>query len=87
MVANAEGDASRFRQVLAEYSKAPQVTRERIYLETMQQVILSTSKVMVDQKAGSNLLFLPLDKIMQMPAAGQPTSAPEPPRRATSPAP
>ena len=50
MIATAEGDASRFRQVLTEYAKAPAVTRERIYLETMQQVLSSTSKVMVDYK-------------------------------------
>jgi len=76
MVATAEGDASRFKQVLTEYAKAPEVTRQRLYLETMQQVLSSTSKVMVDAKAGSNLLYLPLDKLMETvnsgaaPAAG-----------------
>ncbi len=76
MVATAEGDASRFKQVLTEYAKAPDVTRQRLYLETMQQVLSSTSKVMVDAKAGSNLLYLPLDKLMETvnsgaaPAAG-----------------
>lgn len=65
MIATAEGDASRFRQILAEYSKAPQVTRERIYIETMQQILSSTSKVMLDYKGGGNLLYLPLDKLMQ----------------------
>ena len=70
VIANAEGDASRFRQVLAEYEKAPQVTRERMYLDMMQQVMSSTSKVYIDQKAGGgNLLYLPLDKLMQMSAA------------------
>src|SRR5262245_64617238 len=72
VVANAEGDASRFRQVLVEYTKAPAVTRERMYLETVQQIMSSTSKVMIDAKAGGNLLFLPLDKIIQMSAAGLP---------------
>jgi membrane protease subunit HflK len=69
VVANAEGEASRFKQILAEYSKAPQVTRERMYLETMQQIFSSTSKVLVDARSGGNMLFLPLDKIMQMTAA------------------
>jgi membrane protease subunit HflK len=68
VVANAEGEAARFRSVLTEYAKAPVVTRERLYLETMQQIMSSTSKVMVDARAGSNLLMLPLDKILQMPA-------------------
>jgi modulator of FtsH protease HflK len=69
VVANAQGQASRFSAVVAEYDKAPQVTRERIYLETIQQVMQSTSKVIVDQKGGQNLLYLPLDKIMQMSGA------------------
>jgi membrane protease subunit HflK len=65
VIATAEGDASRFKQVLAEYAKAPAVTRERLYIETMQQVLSSTSKVMLDYKGGGNLLYLPLDKLMQ----------------------
>jgi len=65
VVANSEGEASRFQQVLTEYQKAPGVTRERMYLETIQQVLENTSKIIVDQKAGSNLLYLPLDKLMQ----------------------
>jgi membrane protease subunit HflK len=69
VVANAEGEAARFRQVLVEYSKAPGVTRERMYLDTIQQIMTSTSKVMIDAKAGGNLLFLPLDKIIQMSGA------------------
>jgi membrane protease subunit HflK len=70
VVANAEGEASRFRQVLTEYSKAPAVTRERIYLETIQQILSSTSKIVVDTKGSANLLNLPLDRILQLPAAG-----------------
>ena len=66
VISTAQGDASRFRSVLAEYERAPQVTRERIYLDTMQQVLSATSKVIVDQKGGQNLLYLPLDRIMQM---------------------
>ena len=65
VIANAEGDASRFKQVLVEYEKAPGVTRERMYIDMMQQVLTSTSKVMVDQKAGNSLLYLPLDKLIQ----------------------
>jgi membrane protease subunit HflK len=75
VIANAEGEASRFRQVVTEYSRAPAVTRERLYLEAMQQVYSNTSKIIIDQKAGSNLLFLPLDKVMQMSAAGAVASA------------
>jgi modulator of FtsH protease HflK len=66
VVANAQGDSSRFAAVVGEYEKAPQVTRERIYLDTMQQIMQNTSKIVVDQKGGQNLLYLPLDKIMQM---------------------
>jgi membrane protease subunit HflK len=68
VIATAEGDASRFRQVLTEYSKAPAVTRERMYLDTLQQVYSSTSKVMLDYKGGGNLLYLPLDKLLQQAA-------------------
>ena len=68
IIAMAEGDASRFKQILAEYQKAPEVTRQRMYLETMQQVYSNTSKVMVDAKGQGNLLYLPLDKLMQAAA-------------------
>jgi modulator of FtsH protease HflK len=65
VVANAQGEASRFSQVLAQYAKAPAITRERIYIETLQSVLSSTSKVLIDSKASGNLLYLPLDKLMQ----------------------
>jgi len=66
VIANAEGDASRFKQILAEYEKAPQITRERMYLDMMQQIMTSSSKVMIDQKSSNgSLLYLPLDKLMQ----------------------
>ena len=65
VIARAQGDASRFVQVLSEYDKAPGVTRERLYLDTMQQVMESTTKVVVDQKGGNSLLYLPLDKLIQ----------------------
>jgi membrane protease subunit HflK len=68
IVAQADGDAQRFRSVLAEYQKAPQVTRDRMYLDTMQQVYGNVTKVLVDSRQGSNMLYLPLDKIMQMSA-------------------
>lgn len=65
VIANAEGEASRFKQVLREYSKAPRVTRDRMYLATMQGVFENTTKMMVDTKKGSSLLYLPLDKLIQ----------------------
>ncbi len=64
VVAQAQGDASRFRSVQGEYAKAPQVTRDRIYIETMQQIYANSTKVLVDARQGSNLLYLPLDKLM-----------------------
>lgn len=75
VLANAEGEASRFKQVLAEYNKAPQVMRDRMYIETMQQMLSSTSKILLDAKGGGNLLYLPLDKIMQMSAGAIPETA------------
>ena len=69
VVATAEGDASRFKQILAEYAKAPTVTRDRMYLDTMTQVFSNTAKVYVDSRANSNLLYLPLDRLMQQAAA------------------
>ncbi len=66
VIANAEGDASRFKQILVEYEKAPGVTRERMYIDMMQQILSSSSKVLVDQKSGgNNMLYLPLDKLIQ----------------------
>lgn len=63
IVSRAEGDASRFNQLVAEYQKAPAVTRKRLYLETMEEVYENTNKIMVDTKSGNNLMYLPLDKI------------------------
>ena len=77
VIERAEGDASRFRQVVTEYNKAPGVTRDRLYIEAMQEIMSNTSKVLIDQKGnGNNLLYLPLDKIMQMAAPNNSTSAP-----------
>jgi membrane protease subunit HflK len=66
IVAQAQGDAQRFRLVLGEYQKAPQVTRDRLYLEAMQQIYSNVTKVMVESRQGSNLLYLPLDKLMKL---------------------
>jgi modulator of FtsH protease HflK len=79
VIANAEGDASRFKQVLTEYSKAPGVTRERIYIETLQQVLSSTNKIILDYRGSGNLLYLPLDKLMKESASNgtsEPQAAP-----------
>ncbi|MCF8199430.1 MAG: FtsH protease activity modulator HflK [Sulfuritalea sp.] len=69
IIVTAEGDASRFKQVLTEYRKAPEVTRNRMYLETVERVYTNTSKVMLDAKGSGNLLYLPLDKLMQVTGA------------------
>ena len=82
VIAQAEGDAQRFNRVLAEYQKAPQVTRDRMYIDTMQQVYSNVSKVLVDTRNNSNLLFLPLDKLMQQ--AGIPAPAPAVPPAASA---
>lgn len=76
IVGQAEGDSQRFRSVLTEYQKAPQVTRERMYVDAMAQMYSNVTKVLVDTKAGSNLLYLPLDKIMQITAQSGAVAAP-----------
>jgi membrane protease subunit HflK len=84
VIANAEGDASRFKQILVEYEKAPQVTRERMYIDMMQQILTNSSKVLIDQKSGNgSLLYLPLDKLIQ---STNPTSAEVAPAKAAEPA-
>lgn len=72
VVERAKGEANRFTKLLEEYKKAPEVTRRRLYLETMEQVYGNTSKVMVDIDSGNNMMYLPLDKMM---AAGGLTGA------------
>jgi len=82
VVSQAQGDAQRFSAVLTQYQKAPQVTRDRMYLETMQQIYASVTKVLVESRQGSSLLYLPLDRILQQVAQGgaaAATPAPEPP--------
>ncbi|AAQ61193.1 FtsH protease activity modulator HflK [Chromobacterium violaceum] len=83
VVERAQGDAERFKQVLPEYNKAPKVMRDRLYLDMMQQIMNNSSKVLVDQKGGNSLLYLPLDKLAQMasanaPAPAQPSATPAP---------
>jgi membrane protease subunit HflK len=92
IIAQAQGDADRFKLLLAEYQRAPQVTRDRLYLETMQQIYSNVTKVMVESRQGGNMLFLPLDKILQQVAAGGVAGAPDaappatvPPAPASSP--
>ncbi len=87
IIAQAQGDGQRFKSVLAEYQRAPQVTRDRLYLESMQQIYSSVTKVLVDSRQGSNLLYLPLDKIMQQVAqSGAAAAADTPPAAPASPA-
>ncbi len=64
-IARAEGDASRFKQLLTEYIKAPVVTRQRLYIESMEDVMTASSKIMIDIEGGNNMLYLPLDKILE----------------------
>ena len=70
VINEAQGNASRFSQVLAEYNKAPEVTRQRMFIEAQEQVLSSVGKVVIDQKQGSSLLYLPIDKLIAGSAAG-----------------
>ena len=86
IVAQAQGDTQRFSSVLTEYQKAPQVTRERMYLDAMQEIYSGVNKVFIDSRAAGNLLYLPIDKLMQ--SAGAPAAAvPGPAAQAPAPAP
>ncbi len=75
IVAQADGDAQRFSSVLGEYQKAPQVTRDRMYLDTMQQIYTGVNKIIIDSREGGNLMFLPLDKVMQAAGAAAASAA------------
>jgi membrane protease subunit HflK len=90
VVAQAEGDAQRFRSVLPEYQKAPAVMRDRLYIDAMSQIYSNVTKVMVDSRGGGNLLYLPLDKLLQSstgaPAAAAAASAVQDVQPAVSPA-
>jgi membrane protease subunit HflK len=70
VINNAEGESSRFLQILREYELEPEVTRERIYLETLEAILANSSKVLVDTEGGNNLLYLPLDQLMQQRDGG-----------------
>ena len=82
VVAQAQGDTQRFTSVLAEYKRAPAVTRDRMYIDAMQQVLSNVSKVMVDVRNNSNLLFMPLDKLLQQGSAAAPAAVPAAPAEA-----
>ena len=64
VIANAEGDADRFLKLLKEYKRAPEVTRKRLYMDSLESVLSNSSKLMIDIKEGNNLMLLPLDKII-----------------------
>ena len=87
IVAQAQGDTQRFSSVLTEYQKAPQVTRERMYLDAMQEIYSGVNKVFIDSRAAGNLLYLPIDKLMQSAGAAQAAAAPGPAAQAPAPAP
>lgn len=75
VVTQAEGDAERFKQVYAQYSKAPAVIRERMYLETMQEIYSNSTKIFVGNKGGNNVLYLPLDKLVEQGRQGAASAA------------
>ncbi|WP_405222390.1 FtsH protease activity modulator HflK [Lentisalinibacter sediminis] len=70
LIANAEGEAARFELLLAEYQAAPEVTRERLYIESIEDVLQRSSKILLDAEGSGNLLYLPIDKLMQRQARG-----------------
>ncbi len=78
IVAQAQGDGQRFKSLVTEYQKAPQVMRDRMYIDAMQQIYSNTTKLLIDAKAGSNLLYLPLDKIIQQAGASNPAASSQP---------
>jgi membrane protease subunit HflK len=79
VVDEAKGNASRFEQILAEYKQAPEVTRERLYIDAQEDILSSVSKVLVDQKGNSSLLYLPLDKLLSQSGAAAPNATPSQP--------
>jgi len=87
VVADAEGESDRFTQILAEYQKAPGVTRERMYIETLEEILRRSTKVLVDAQGGNNMLYLPLDQLVQQRRARSPASDSSAPASAPSSAP
>ena len=84
VISEAQGDAARFSLLLAEYQKAPDVTRNRLYLESIQGVMSNSTKVMVDVEGGNNILYLPLDKIAQSARGVEQLNIPETSNNSTS---
>ena len=74
IIESSTGEANRFKQILVEYSKAPKVTRDRLYLDMMQEVLTKSNKVLVDSKNSNNLMYLPLDKIIEKSSATSTTN-------------
>ena len=70
VVAKSQGESSRFDQIRTEYSKAPEITRDRLYLESMEEVLSNSSKVVIDQQGGNSLMYLPLDQIINKRSGG-----------------
>lgn len=85
VVARAQGEASRFTQMLTEYEKAPEVTRERLYIDAIESVLSETDTVLIDVKGSNNLLYLPLDKIVSRPSVAPSAAAADRAKYATSP--
>lgn len=77
VIARSEGEADRFTKLLAEYSQAKEVTRDRLYIDAMERVLSQSSKVMVDVEGGNNMLYLPLDRMTQSRDTGRPNLNPE----------
>ncbi len=75
VIARANGEASRFSQILGEYRNAPDITRDRLYLESIEEVLSNSSKLMIDQQGGNNVIYLPLDQLIRQRRAEQTTSA------------
>lgn len=71
VIAKSVGDASRFNQILVEYQKAPEVTWQRLYIDSIENVMVNSSKIMIDVEGGNNMLYLPLDKILEQSTASQ----------------
>jgi membrane protease subunit HflK len=84
VIADAEGESSRFTQILREYLLAPQVTRQRMFLDTLEAVMSSSTKVIVDTEGGNNLLYLPLDQLMQQRNLIRDASEANPPTTSTN---
>lgn len=76
IIAKAEGESSRFTQILDEYSKAPNITRDRLYIESMEQVLSNASKIVIDQQGGNSLMYLPLDQLINRRGSGNVINVP-----------